>query len=765
MDSVDISAVTSTGGNKRRVNKKNRHWHKRLHLRKSAVQPPTMQSEDKHGLKKIVEEWEQSTVWPSSKKPPHEAQQSQNRTNDSGNTLRFTCSQCRDTLEYVPKDLVRHFEEKHGESPPDFPCHMCTFSTHEFSYLQVHLLSHKDTFSSCSICNDNVQRTWSEFSAHLTMYHCHNGKYSCEMCRKFSTGDVRDFLEHIYAHNLGPDGATDDLWLRTKYRNKFEPKTTTQALRCKYCGFEASQKLIMEHIKAVHVCSNGNRRKKRKKKKEEVHSIAMQPNDAIPKTKPRLTRSSFREMCWLTQDCLSLPGREFLDKYCHLSDPQTTLEETQDFLMKSVAGETDDQQLTKALKTVFSNVPQDVNLHPKSENGVTLNSSDLTVLTVKNKITVAQNGATYAKKLKMMTSLDKDTVSPESAANDARCVIDQNGCQSDLNDHTLCPQTETKLNNIVSMPAQNEPCEATQMQENRENQELQTDQETEEHGKKHEEPLHEDGIHFSDELKLTNEGNEKTSIRKVVSKNKRQKKRTRFEKVDKRSAGLALKIVLKKNPVKQKQWVSQSSLSPSGGGQTDDYQGLLSPQTALEETAQVLQNTVPTETHETKWTKATETDLHDPSETITPILQSKPGEELTPSCDAQPRGSRNVDENMPVVIESLLSVDQEMLGNAEKSLQFLETKVNVSSTADSTGQLDTRAAAAAEVEEGPETAQLQTSVSAMGCCGSDDVLHSVADEVTPQRSYTTSSPVSKPVITLEGKMSNYSFCIDKIVRD
>lgn len=734
MDSVDICAATSRGDNKRCVNKKNRDWHKRLHLRKTAVQPPTMQSEDKQGPKKIAEEWEQSTVWPSSKKPPQGAQQGQHRTNDSSNTLRFTCSQCRDNLEYVPKDLVKHFEENHRGSPPVFSCHMCTFSTHEFSYLQVHLLSHKDTFSSCSICNDNVQRTWSEFSAHLTVYHCQNGKFSCEICQKFSTGDARVFLEHTYAHNLGLEG-TNDLSLQTK--GKFGPKSTTQTLRCQHCGFEASQKwLITKHVKAVHFCQNGNQRKK-KKKKEEVHSTAMKQKDPIPKIKPRLTRSAVREMCWLTQDCLSLPGREFLDKYCNLSDPQTTLEETQQFLMKSVAGESGDQKWTKALKTVLSNVPQDMN-HLKSENGVVPNSSDLTVLTVKNKITVAQNGATYAKRLKMMTSSDKEM--PECSPDDACCVVEQNGCQSNSNDHTPCPQTETKPSD-VSMPAQSEPSECTQMQENRENQELKTDQQVEEQSKKTEEPMHEGGIDIE----------EQTSIHKVVPKKKRRrrKRKARSKRVDKRSSGLALKIVLKKNPVKEKQWVSQSSLSPSGGGPTDDY--LQSPHKTLDETVQIFENTLQTEVHQKKRTKASETDVDRP---INSSPQSNPGEELTLSCGAKPTGSKNGNGNTAVVPEGLPSTHQEMQDDAEKSLQLLGAEVDESSSACMTGQTDVRAATGTEVEMCPGNIRLQTSGSGTGCHVSDDELSLAADGGTPHSSNTKSSPVSQPVITAQGKVNS-----------
>ncbi|XP_035028670.1 zinc finger protein 518A [Hippoglossus stenolepis] len=737
MDSMDLSAATSAGDKKQRFRKKGRNRRRRLPLRKTAVQPQTMQSEDKCGPKKIAEEWVQSEVWPSSKKTSQEAQHSQHGTNDSEKTLRFTCSQCSDNLEYLPKDLVGHFEDKHRGSPPVFSCHTCTFKTHEFSYLQIHLLSHKDTFSCCSICNDDVQRTWPEFSAHLTMCHCQNGKYSCQTCQRFSTGDVKVFLEHIYAHNLGLEGVNSDISLRTKDKNQFGPKPTT--LRCQHCGYEASQKwLITKHIKAVHVCQNGNQSRR---KKEEVHSIAMKPKDPIPKIKPRLTRSAVKEMCWLTQDCLSLPGREFLDKYCHLSDPQTTLEETQQFLMKSVARETGDQKWTKALKTVLSNVPQDVTLHPKSENGIMSNSSDLTVLTVKNKITVAQNGAAYAKRMRRMTTSDKETVFPESAADDARCAVDQNGCQSNLNDCLPCPQTESKLHNDVSVSAQSEASGCTQMQENRENQELKTDQEMEEHGRKQQEPMHEDVINISSELKLTNESAEPTSIRKVLPKNKRRirRRKRRSKKVYKRSSGLPLKIVLKKNPVKEKQWVSQSSLSPSGGDPMDDNHGLPTPHITTEKTAQVLT--------EKKWTRASRTDLREPAEAITSDPQSKPGEELSPSCAAQPMGSINMDVDEPGVLVSSLSIHQEMQDDPEESLHFSETDVEVRSSAGKSG-----AVAETEVEMCPKNSPLQTSGSSVDRREPDDKTISAADGET-QSSYTKSSPVSQPAITPQGEVN------------
>lgn len=727
MDSVDIA---SAGGNKCRVNKKNRDWHKRLHLRKTADQPPTMQSEDKRGPKKIAEEWEQSTVWPSSKKPPRATQRSQQRTNDGGNTLRFSCCQCRDGLEYIPKDLVRHFEEKHRGSPPVFSCRMCNFTTQEFSYLQVHLLSHKDTFSSCSICNDNVQRTWPEFSAHLTMYHCQDGEYLCEICPKFSTGDAGVFLQHMHTHNLSLDIAYSDRL--TKDKSKRGPRNTTQTLRCQHCGYEMSRKLLLnKDIKAYHVCPNGNQKKMMMKKKKGVPSTAMKPNDPIPKIKPRLTRSAVREMCWLTQDCLSLPGREFLDKYCHLSDPQTTLEETQQFLMKSVAGEAGDQKWTKALKSVLSNVPQDINLSPIPENGIMSNSSDLTVLTVKNKITVAQNGTMYAKKFKV--------------SDDVCGALDQNGCQSNSGDHASGPQTKTKLNSDTSLPGQSVPSECAPAQENRENHDVKTEQEA----KEHEELVLEDGIKMSSELMFASESKEELSFQKVVSTkrrlNHRRKRKTRSKRADKRSA-LPLKIVLKKNPVKERQWVSQSSLSKLGSPSIDDHRALTSLHRDVEETMHIPRNAAQTEGKQRKWTKALHIDPDKPSEAIASIPQLKPGD-ATASCASKPAGLKNV----------------EMQDGAEKSEKFLETDADRRESAGRTGQSNSIAAGPSKKEVCPENVQLQILGSGMHRHLSDNELSSAADGVAPCSSYTKSSPVSQPVITPQGKAANYSFCIDKTV--
>lgn len=698
MDSVGIA---SGGGDKCPVNKKTRDWHKRLHLRKTADQPPAMQSEDKHGPKKIADEWEQSTLWPSSQRPPQTEQQCQQRTNDNGNTLRFKCCQCRDTLEYIPKDLVRHFEEAHRGSAPVFPCHMCSFTTHEFSYLQVHLLSHQDTFSSCSICNDSVQRTWPEFSAHLTMHHCQDGKYLCEKCPNFSTGDVGVYLEHTCAHSLSLDVVYNDLFTRDK--SKPGSRNTTQTLHCKNCGNDTSRNML--HSKDVKDCRlrlSCNHKKMVKKKG--VQPREMKPKDPVPKMKPRLTRSAVKEMCWLAQDCLSLPGKEFLDKYCHLSDPQKTLEETQQFLMKSVAGENGDQKWTKALKSVLSNVPQDLNLNPIPENGLISNSSDLTVLTVKNKITVAQNGTLYAKTLKV--------------SEDVCGGLDQNGCQSNSSDHASGPQTKFKVNSDTLLPGQSVPSECTQTEENRENQDVTTVQEANEH----EGLVLEDGIKTPSQLTLANDCKEEITPRKVASRKRRacqKRNRRNRSKTAEKSLTLPLKIVLKKNPVKERQWVSQSSLSKSGNSSINYYGAL----TGLhQEVIHNLPDAANVGRKQTEWTKACRIDQDQPSEAIPLLSQTQPGDG-TASCSSTRARFKNVDTH-----------------GAKEAEKLLEAEANNMESTGWTRQSNSVA------EICPEDEGFQTLGSHMRCCLSDNDLTLAADGVTPCSSYTKSSSDSQPVI-------------------
>ncbi|KAM8852214.1 uncharacterized protein znf518a isoform 1-T2 [Synchiropus picturatus] len=535
MDSVDVCADPATRDDKLRVNTKNRVWRKQLHCRKSAVQPPTMQSKDKNGPKKIPGEKVQCTEQPTSKKPLQVAQSSQHRTNDTtSSTLRFKCIKCKDDEDYIPKDLMKHFEEKHCGMQLVFPCHVCSFNTAELSFLQVHLLSHKDTFSSCIICKDDVQRTWPEFSAHLTMCHGQNGKYLCETCRKFSTEDPGVFIEHMSSCLSGLEGS-----LYSNDSNLLGCKTNTM-LRCQHCSYETSRKwMLTNHINTNHVSLNGSQKRDK---------LDPRAKSTIPKRNHRLTRSAVKETCWLTQDCLDI------DKYCHLPDPQKTLEQTQQFLMKSVTEGAGGQKLTKALQSVLSSVPQDINLHAMTENGIALNSADLTVLTVKNKITVAPNGATYAKRRKMMASVEKESPLTESAI-DHHCVPAHNGCPENIPDQTHRPPADARLSD-ASQSTQDVLLECTRSRENGENQILKATP------RNNQRTAPKDDAIPSEMSKTQEQTPTCAALIKAKRKKGRRKRKTRCKKQDLSSD---LKIVLKKNPVKEKQWVSKSSLSPQGG--------------------------------------------------------------------------------------------------------------------------------------------------------------------------------------------------------
>ncbi|XP_077585953.1 uncharacterized protein znf518a [Stigmatopora nigra] len=706
MDLVNVYSVISAPNKKQRARKNNRAGRKRLRRTKPSAPCSTMQREAQNGPKHMSEEHEHSTEWPSSNKPNLESQPSECWTNHNIDALRFTCCHCKDNQEYVSKDLVRHFKENHRGSSPIFSCHMCPFDAPDLSYLRVHLLSHKDTFSSCSICKDDIKRTWAELSTHLTICHCQNGKYSCEKCPRFSTDDVAVFLKHMCVHHLGLQTA-NEIEL-DKSNTQFASVKANETLRCPYCSYEASQNLVLaKHINANHGCLKGDQRKKK------IRSKARNSNNTH--IRPRLTRSSVKEMCWLTQDCLSLPGRDFLNKYCDLSDPQTTLEKTQQFLMKSVAGEKGDQKWTKALKSVLSNVPQDISIHPKSENCIVSNSEELTVLTVQNKITVSQNGATYPKRLKVVETTEKESLTPESSATDAHYDNGQNRRQVILNDTPYCLDTETKDSKDVLNHSQNKPLEFVKILENGENHILNLN-----HGndvKQEDMQLGFEEINHSCDPIITTESQEQKATHKDKPKSttlrKRRKRKTRFKKVKKVSSELALKIVLKKNPVKERQWVSQSPLLP-----VEDQSKQAPPDTTMQVSIPMI-------------------DQHDPKEAVT-IAHALSETEPPLHGDTKPAQLKNFLNEQPFVSEDLPLPFDRKNDNVNKTLQVVQT-VHDKSTMSNLMKTS--------IELCPETMQFPCSN------GSPNCSVSAVDDGATQSTPSNSPPFSQPAITSHGIMN------------
>jgi len=612
-----MCAAVSSGDDNQLVKKK-RDWHKRLRLRKTAIQPPTMQGRDKPGPKKIAKQQGPSADRASSNIAPHRAKRRQHEAHNSPIMLRFKCSQCTDNLEFVPQELVRHFQEIHKGNLPDFCCTFCSFSAHEFSYLQVHQLSHKDTFSSCNICKDNVQRTLSEYCAHLTSCHSQKGKFSCEPCDTFSTGEVHAFLQHLQLHDLKENGGVHTIDFMKPVRSK------GHAFQCQLCGYKGpSKRLITKHMNTVHDGQAVNQNMK------ELHHITNNSHESVPKMRNRVTRNTARDMRWLSQDCLSLPGREFLDKYCSLSNPERTLEETQQFLVRSAVGETDNQKWTKALQSVLSNFPQDINVHPKLENTIMSNSSkDLTVLMVKNKLKVPQNAGSFVKKA---TPEKLETCPSGSATLDTHC--DPNKGQTQLGTaQTHCPGTLNNINEDSSMAVQPESAEGGPIQENRENEELQLHQNVEEHSKYSKElkcdNSCEDGLCATKELKMAKKRDSRMPRHKYRSRRGRRKAKTRPKALEKGPQGLGLKLVLKKDPVKNKQWMSQSPLLPPDGCSVGGHHGSPLCLPATEKQGQTLLNGPLAENSKVSLKECGKASKTDPRSTVRPQSHRQPVAEL-----------------------------------------------------------------------------------------------------------------------------------------
>ncbi|KAL0964277.1 hypothetical protein UPYG_G00321650 [Umbra pygmaea] len=592
-----------------------KNWQKRLRLRKTVVNPPTMQSEDKHGPKKIAEDKEKSSEYLN--KTPLNTQQSQHVTKVSGNTLWLGCSNCKGSREFSPDDLLRHFQENHPGHQPMFPCDMCNFITDEFSRFQVHQLGHRDSLVSCSICNDNVQRTLLQLTTHFKLHHSVKGHYSCEKC-KLSTKDVGAFLEHMYLHTTVPDTgnkANHSNFADQDCQKHRMAKTSTLPFICQFCDFKANRKdIITKHMDTVH----GEQSNKNMPKIKAVDSIIVDHSTTI--RRPPVTRRTARERNWMSHSCLSLPGKAFLDKYCRLSNPESALEETQQFLEKSVAAETDEQTWSEALKTVLSNVSQPITLFSNSANCMTSNpgysntGKDLAFHMLKNKISVPPNGTIEPIGLKVMEGkqdlLLKVTPSAYQETSDTTkmsiCVNEQESktfaCQTCSGDSFL-PQ-----NDAATISTINNFEKYDKTYSNRENQEIQFGQEHREHQRhftKFKDMNHCENV--SDSIKFQNlmektENEQKAfpeclrSSRSIADKKRGRKKWAGSKTVDKTSP--ALKLLLKKNPVKEMHWMSQGNSPLLGAGFLNDLHKLEHPQKTLKETQQFLKRALSAENPE-----------------------------------------------------------------------------------------------------------------------------------------------------------------------
>ncbi|KAG5831190.1 hypothetical protein ANANG_G00301200 [Anguilla anguilla] len=389
------------------------NWRKRLRLKQVAVQLPVIQNIDEgYGAEESEEGQEKNkaqTARKSFKRPPVRSQDAAPGPVISGKILRFICSECTGQATFSPNDLLKHFQGVHQGSLPTFPCDMCSFVTHDFSSLQRHRIGHRDTFVRCDICNDGIQYTLLQLTRHFNMFHSLNGYYRCEKC-KFSTKDVGTFVQHTHRHN-------DALYKCSKcqhishgsgdHQKHIMSHLGTNPFSCQFCDYGAPRKdYVAKHMAAVHG-EEMERLNKRRASEDGQKTLV----NSTPGLKLLLTKNPARQTHWMSKGLHALSGGGLLDEYGRLANPEKTLEETQQFLERTVAAQRDCKKWAKALKSEQQYTSQTVPAmsQPKQEPAVppstsflNPNSNGLTVLMVKNKITIPPNCTTKVMGFKMV---------------------------------------------------------------------------------------------------------------------------------------------------------------------------------------------------------------------------------------------------------------------------------------------------------------------------------------------------------------------------
>ncbi|XP_076855364.1 zinc finger protein 518A [Brachyhypopomus gauderio] len=323
----------------------------------------------------------------------------------SGKILSFCCSECKGDTTYSPNDLLKHFQGAHKGTLPTYPCDLCTFVTNEFSSLQRHRIGHRDTLVTCEICNDGVQYSLLFLTRHFIMCHSCNGLFRCKTC-DFSTRDAGTFVQHIHHHNEGSHKCI-----------KCPPLSPTQGkvhsgtfpFTCQFCGYGAARReYLNKHLAVAH--GDEVERTNRWRAIEDNTGVNSPGLKLLLKKSPSAGGS--RESQWMTK-LNSLPGVGLLDHNGSLFNPEKTLEETQQFLERAVSAKKDGNKWSKgSLKSEpQSSLPVTTPTQTKTQenelgsgSGVLhpSNSNGLTVLMVKNKISIPPNCTTKVMGFKMV---------------------------------------------------------------------------------------------------------------------------------------------------------------------------------------------------------------------------------------------------------------------------------------------------------------------------------------------------------------------------
>lgn len=319
----------------------------------------------------------------------------------SGKILSFGCSVCKDNSTYSPNDLLKHFRAAHKGTLPTYPCDLCGFVTNEFPALQRHRIEHRNTLVTCELCNDDVQYSLLLLTRHYIMCHSLNGQFNCDWC-EFTTVDAGTFVQHIHHHN-------ESHWKCSKckhislneedHQKHMKAHLGTFPFTCQICGYGAARnEYLKKHMAAVHK-EEAERRNVRKAMEDSGTSS----NSSASATLKLLLKKSSEAQDGQRISKLNCLSGSLPNQNGRLIKPEISFEEVHHVVDGTAAKK--DKNWSKGSHNTEQLMPvmlQECDSSPSSDGASQTNPNGLTVLMVKNKISLPPNCTTKVMGFKMV---------------------------------------------------------------------------------------------------------------------------------------------------------------------------------------------------------------------------------------------------------------------------------------------------------------------------------------------------------------------------
>lgn len=351
----------------------------------------------------------------------------QQRAVFSGKILSFGCSVCKDSSTYSPNDLLKHFRVTHKGTLPTYPCDLCGFITNEFPSLQRHRIEHRNTLVTCELCNDGVPYSLHLLTRHYIISHSVNGQFHCDWC-EFTTVDAGTYVQHIHHHNESPWKCSRCIHISLNeedHRKHMKAHKGTFPFTCQVCGFGAvTSELLKKHAAAVH-----KEEPERRNTWTAVEETGT-PANSCESARPLLKKSCESQETQRISKRMSLSG-SLPNLNGKFMKPDEALEETYRFVDGTTAKA--DKHCGKSSHNVEqSTVDQVCDGSASSDAGNHSSPNGLTVLMVKNKISIPPNCTTKVmgfkivdgKKhlvLKVIPTAKQDVCAPNHSSTDEEC--------------------------------------------------------------------------------------------------------------------------------------------------------------------------------------------------------------------------------------------------------------------------------------------------------------------------------------------------------